>query len=201
MKVATAAVILWVALVTGALWLHNHDARVRETAAAVRSADSLLVAVARERRAAAATHTADSLAAAQQLTIRDNALRLARARADRMEAAWAALADSAHQTLPDSLEPLMSRVRAACDAALAAKDAALASADSALAVRDSRIVKLEADYSRDLAARDAQLAEATRQLGAALKRATPGLLTRIVDALPWVVGAGAGGYLLGRLTR
>ena len=40
MKVATAAVILGVALVTGALWLHNHDARVRETAAAVRSADS-----------------------------------------------------------------------------------------------------------------------------------------------------------------
>ena len=60
-------------------WSREHDRRVRETALAQRSADSLAAVVAQTARAAKAAHTADSLAF--QKRERQQAAALAAARA------------------------------------------------------------------------------------------------------------------------
>ena len=63
MKLSPLLVALAVvaALACGALWLREHDARVRETAAASRSRDSLVAVSRAERETHTAEHTADAL--------------------------------------------------------------------------------------------------------------------------------------------
>jgi hypothetical protein len=185
----------------GYAWMRDHDARVRETAAALRSRDSLVVAITAAQRQATATHSADSLAAARAVAARDAAL----AAAMKRSAVIASQADSLMNVLaaaaPDTLAPLIARLQVVFRAALQAKDDALAAADSALAERDRRYHALEGERAADLARRDALLAEAQRQLAASLTRTSPGLVARIWKALPWAVALAGGGYLAGRLGR
>ena len=178
----------------GALWLHQHDVSVRETAAAVRSRDSLSLAVVRVRNEAQQRHSTDSIASARAIAVRDNALREARRYADSLEVVSGRLLDSlgGMVPVPDTVTAFVARVTAVVRATLAAKDAALSECQGGLTERDSRFVKLENDYARDLAGRDALIAEANRQLASAIRRSSPGLLARAWQALPWVAATAVG---------
>jgi hypothetical protein len=185
------------ALALGAAWLREHDRRVRESAAAQRSQDSLSAAVAATAAEADARHLADSIAAWQAIQARDAALRRARHEADSLQAVAGGLLDSLDAIVPDSLSPFVDRLRAAWRADMAGRERERAQADSALASRAIRVAQLEAEYAGDMAAVRAQLAEALRQLGAANRRASPGIWRRALQTLPWATGC----YVVGRLTR
>jgi len=194
---ALAAAALIIALLAGAAWLREHDRRVRETAAATRSMDSLRAAVAASAAEADARHLADSVAAWQAIQARDGALRAARRETDSLQTVAGRLLDSLGAIVPDSLSPFVDRLRAAWARDMASRERERAQADSALAARSLRVAQLEGEYSRDMAAVRAQLAEAMHQLGAANRRASPGLWRRALQTLPWAGGA----FLVGRVAR
>ena len=185
------------ALALGAAWLREHDRRVRESAAAQRSLDSLAAVVAATAAEADARHLAGSIAAWQAIQARDAALRRARHEADSLQRLAGALVDSLASILPDSLSPFVDRLRAAWRADMAGRERERAQADSALAARDLRLRQIEVERDADLSAVRAQLAEALRQLGAANRRASPGIWRRALQTLPWATGC----YVVGRLTR
>ena len=200
--VQTSAMLLALVLVlVGWLWLREHDARVREAAAAQRSQDSLVAAVAAVRAEAAVRYTADSLAAQRAVRERDAALARARADAARTADSLGKLLVGLAAAAPESLQPLIDRMLADWTAHLDADLQERAAADSALAERDARYVGLEGAYAADLAAVQRQLDEALAQLARANARAAPGLLRRVWGALPWIGGAAAGGYVVGRVAR
>ena len=182
------------ALLLGLLWLREHDRRLRETAAATRSLDSLRAAVAASAAETDARHRADSIAAWQTIQARDVALRRARHEADSLAGLAGTLIDSLVSIVPDSLSPFVDRLRASWRADMAARERERAQADSALAARSLRVAQLEAEYSRDMGAVRAQLAEAMHQLGAANRRASPGLWRRVAQTAPWVAGAALAGH-------
>jgi hypothetical protein len=196
-KVASLAVGVASIAIIGYTWLHFHDQSVREAAMAQRSRDSLVAAVATERAERAAQYTADSLVSLRALQARDLALRAARGTSDSLSAVAGRLRDSLELVTPDSLSPLVRRMLAAWRAENVAWLSERALADSALAARDARIAELESSYATDLAACDSRVAEALRQLDAALKRTNPGILTRVIRVLPWVGGA----LIVGRLSK
>ena len=193
----SALVFALALLLVGWLWLREHDARVREAAAAQRSQDSLVAAVAAVRAEAATRHTADSLATLRAVRERDAALARARAEAVRTADSLGKLLVGLAAAAPDTLRPLLYRILAEWTAHLDADLQERSAADSAIAERDARYVALEATYAADLAAVNRQLDEALRQLRAANARARPGLLRRAVMILPWAAGA----YAAGRLSR
>ena len=184
------------ALLLGLLWLREHDARIRETASARRSQDSLRAAVAASAAETDARHRADSIAAWQAIQARDVALRRARHEADSLAGLAGTLIDSLVSIVPDSLSPFVDRLRASWRADMAARERERAQADSALAARSLRVAQLEAEYAHDMGAVRAQL-EAMHQLGAANRRARPGLLERARQIAPWALGA----YVVGKVTR
>ena len=184
------------ALLLGLLWLREHDRRLRETAAATRSLDSLRAAVAASAAETDARHRADSIAAWQAIQARDVALRRARHEADSLAGLAGTLIDSLVSIVPDSLSPFVDRLRASWRADMAARERERAQADSALAARSLRVAQLEAEYAHDMGAVRAQLAEAMHQLGAANRRASPGLWRRVAQTAPWVAGAALAGHLI-----
>ena len=188
--------VLAAALLLGLLWLREHDRRLRETAAATRSLDSLRAAVAASAAETDARHRADSIAAWQAIQARDVALRRARHEADSLAGLAGTLIDSLVSIVPDYLSPFVDRLRASWRADMAARERERAQADSALAARSLRVAQLEAEYAHDMGAVRAQL-EAMHQLGAANRRARPGLLERARQIAPWALGA----YVVGKVTR
>ena len=197
MKVISAGIILVVVVGVGLLALREHDRRVRETAAATRSMDSLRLAVARERAERAARYTADSLASLRAIQAQGAALAAARRAADSLTGVAGVLVDSLEAVLPDSLGDFSRRVRAAWRAEQEAWQAERAAVDTTIAAYVARITQLETSYATDLAAVNRQLDESLRQLDAALRRTNPGLPTRVLRVVPWVGGA----YIVGRLSR
>lgn len=199
-RVQTAAVTLAVVLVlvlAGWLWLREHDARVRADVAAQRSEDSLATVIATERRERAAERHADSLRAAARIAAADRTAFRARADATIAAGRYAVLLDSLAAMAPDTLEGFVQRMRAGWLEVQHRQDSALAAADARVAVRDLRIAELEADSRAALAACDAQVDEAMRQLDAANDGARPGLLERARQIVPWA----AAFFVAGRLMR
>ena len=197
----TVLVGLAVALLVGGFWLKDHDRQVRETEAAVRSRDSLALAIADERAERAGQHTRDSIESARKVAQRDAELRYARLRTDSLRVVAGNLRDSLEAVTPDSLSPLVQRIVAAWRAEQDAWLQERSTADSALATRDARIVALEATYAVAVSTFSSHVDECMAQLDRALKRASPSILTRVIRALPWLGGAAATGYAVGHLSR
>jgi hypothetical protein len=199
MRVQTSAMVILgaVLVLVGWLWLREHDARVREAAAARYSQDSLAAAATTDRAEREARYAAKFLTYEAARRRAASELVAARRTADASAAGLTRLLDSLAAMAPDTLSAFVSRILADWTAHLDADLAERAAADAALAMRDARIVALEAAYGADLAAVNAQLDEALRQLARANARARPGLLRRALAALPWI----AGGYVVGRVAR
>jgi hypothetical protein len=173
----------WVGLaIFAALWLYEHDHAIRMQALAEARADSLRVV----------THQRDSLD-------------LLRAQLD----------SQAHRTITVTLTRMVEN-RHVTDSLTQLKDSlvaldslrpALAVADSIISTQRQNIVALVSALSlaqarwqaADSAAQSwrAVALNAQVQLGAANKRASPGLLKRVEGALPYLAAA----YLAGRFTR
>jgi hypothetical protein len=183
--VQTAAAVLLLAGL-GALWLRDHDGKVREAAMAEHAADSLRLEVGRERGRRAIQHRADSVAAARRIAQADSVAGAARTAARVNGAAYGALLDELAATADST--GLFHRLAEGWHQAEAQYQQALADDSLAIAARDARYAALEASYAADLAAVDQQLDAALRQLAAALKRSRPGFFSRLVQALPWVGG-------------
>jgi hypothetical protein len=181
-------VAVGVAVVIGLLWLRDHDKRIRETASATRSMDSLRLAVTVERSERAAEHTRDSIASLRAIQASDALLARARRESDRLSGDLGRLLDSLGAILPDTLDPFAARILASYNELQRTFDRTLAAADSAIAVRDEWIVQIESTYASDLSKVDAQIDECMAQLVTANRRSNPGLLTRVARALPYLAG-------------
>jgi hypothetical protein len=183
--------------VLGYTWLHYHDKSVREAALAKQSRDSLVTVAAETARYQRIEHTRDSLEAVAIIKQRDAALQGLRRYADSVAHATGALLDSVAIALPDTLEPIVARLRASWDAEREAWARERGAADSALSARNVALRQIESAYDHDISEVRVQLAEAIRQLDVANRRASPSLGKRIVTSLPYIAGA----YLVGRLTK
>ena len=175
------------ALLMGLLWLRDHDARIRETASAERSRDSLVAAVATVREDAEARRHAEFLnyEAARQRAASE--LAAARRAADASAMSQSRLLDSLAAMLPDTMSPYVSRLLAGWQAHLDADLRERGAADSTIALLRERNLSLESAYSVDVSNLNVQIDECLGQLDRALKRTRPGLLTRIVRAVPVVL--------------
>jgi hypothetical protein len=203
MRVQTAAVVLLVVVLALVGWLW-HRAEVRhavEAEAAQRSQDSLALVIAAWRRDRAAERQADSARAAARIAAADRQAFTARAGATIAAGRYSALLDSLAALAPDGLEAFITRLKAGWAEVQRRQDSALAAADQRATERQARIDQLEADSKADRAACDAQVDKAMQQLDAANARARPGLLARVWDALPWVGGAAATGFVVGQMVR
>jgi hypothetical protein len=184
----TAVVGLAVVGVLGYGWLKEHDRRVRESATAERSRDSLVTVVAEAEIAARYRHATDSANYEAAKRLHASELRAARVRADSISLSADSLARLLLVGVPDDLRGVVERLVAAMDSAREAHARERQAADSAIGIRESRIASLESTYARDMSMVRSQLATAIVQLDRANRRAQPGLLTRIVRALPVVLG-------------
>ena len=203
MKMPTLAVTLAVTLVVLAAygWHRSEVRRAIETAAAQRSRDSLVTAVAADRAERAARYAADSASYEAARKRAASELAAARRMADESAGGLARLLDSLGAVLPDTLGPFAQRILAGWTAHLDADLAERVAADAALAERDARYVAFERAYAADLSNVNTQIDECVAQLDRAIRRTNPGLLTRIWRALPPLALVGVGGYVVGHLTR
>ena len=199
MKVGTLLVCLGVAGLLGYGWHRSEVRRAVETARAKESQDSLVSAVATDRAEREARHAADFLSyeAARRRTASE--LAGARAESDSLRGILGPLIDSLGPMLPDTMSAFVSRLMAAWKAQNEAWQAERAQVDTSIAAYVARITELESTYRVDVSELDRQIDQCLLQLDRAIKRTSPGILTRIVRALPWVGGAAAGGYLVGKL--
>jgi len=197
--VVTAAVVVAGGLALGWLLLREHDARIRESATAAQSRDSLVNVVASTLLSAQVKKTSDSLAFAALIRQRDAALAGQRRRADSLAANGQALLDSLIAVTADTgtLAPVLGRLRASLASEQEARQRERADADSTISARDVRLRQIESAYDHDMAMVRSQLATAIVQLDAANRRASPGVWSRALRTLPWVAGAA----IVGRLTR
>jgi hypothetical protein len=197
-KVVTAGVIVVVLLGVGALWLRDHDRRMAETRAARHSADSLQGVVTRDRAARATERATEATAAAARIAAADRRAQESRAAAQGAAARYTFLLDSLAAVSTDTATAgLIGRLRAGWAESQRLQDSALSDANARVSVRDVRIAELETARTADLAACEAQVDEALNQLRAANARTQPGLLTRVVRAVPIVLGI-VGGWELGK---
>jgi hypothetical protein len=174
---------IWLALAGGALvWLWQHDHAVRAQALAEARADSLRIV----------THQRDSL----------DVLRATLDSTARRTITVTLTQTVTNRHVTDSLAQLKDSL-----VALDSLRPALVVADSIIATQRQNIVALVSALSLAQArwqaadssaqAWKAVALNAQIQLGAANKRASPGLLKRVEGALPWMAGA----FVLGRALR
>lgn len=186
-----------VALVLGLAWLKDHDRQVLATAAARHSADSLQGVVTRDRATRATERATEATAAAARIAAADRRAQESRAAAQGAAARYTFLLDSLAAVSTDTATAgLIGRLRAGWAESQRLQDIALSEANARVSVRDVRIAELETARTADLAACEAQVDEAMKQLGVANARTQPGLLTRALRILPWAAGAFLAGHLV-----
>jgi hypothetical protein len=190
------------AVVLGLLWKRSHDRWVAETALARHVADSLQAAFTKDRAERQAEHVADSLRTAARIRAADQAYLGAQASARAANQAFQDLLDSlATDTTRDNISLVISRLQAGWAEVVRRHDSTVAAAEERVHERDLKIEGLEAEIARTVAACDSAMAEAMKQLEAALQRTSPSFYTRVVRAVPVVLGAIGGWELAKVLTR